>query len=178
VGNTSKIILATTVIFAAGVVAGRLLTVYSSGPKKEAPPEHAVPLWPQPQRMTRQPIDDLDRDLNRQLTEFVVMAGRELNLTPQQHERIGQIVREAQERTRDVWSKVAPELRREMQGVQEQISAELTPDQRARFEELLKQRERRSQEFRSGPPFRGGPRGDGSRSPRFWPEEKPQSGGP
>ena len=72
--------------------------------------------------------------------EFLNRVQRELNLTPVQHERIQQIIAEGQVRTKEMWEPVAKQMRQEMQQVRERIRAELTPEQRIRFEELLKQR--------------------------------------
>jgi DNA-binding MarR family transcriptional regulator len=59
-------------------------------------------------------------------------------LTPEQRERIERILKEGQERTRQIWETVAPDMRKELQLVRERIKVELTPEQRRRFEELMK----------------------------------------
>src|SRR5258706_15307072 len=62
---------------------------------------------------------------------------KRLDLTPAQQERIEQIVRESQERTKKAWDQVRPIIRDEFQRVQDRIRDELTPEQRKTFEKLL-----------------------------------------
>jgi Spy/CpxP family protein refolding chaperone len=72
---------------------------------------------------------------------------KRLDLTPSQQERIGQIVRESQERTKKAWEQVRPLIRDEFQRVQDRIREELTPQQQNKFEKLLTEsREHRRQD--------------------------------
>lgn len=154
-GNTWKIVLATVVIFGAGVITGGMLVSYSNHAKPvrvRRPNELSVPLWPNPRGVIQGRAPELQSALAQQRADFVLGVARELDLTPEQRSRIERIVREGQERTRAIWQKAAPELRREMEEVRESIRAELTPEQRARFEKLLKQHQRRqSEESPAGP---------------------------
>lgn len=125
--NSWKVILATMVIFGAGVITGGLLVKNTASPVQIRPPRTAA-------RTNQPPI--MPGQIQRM--DFLLRAGNELNLTPQQHERIEKIIREGQERSRKLWEGVAPEIRKELQSVHEQIRNELTPEQRRRFEVLLK----------------------------------------
>jgi len=116
--------------------------------------------------------------------EFLNRVQRELNLTPVQRERIEKIISEGQVRTKELWEPVAKQMRQEMQQVRERIRAELNPEQRLRFEELLKQRpprrlveppmpERRLRDpHRPLPPLQGNPSLDGR------PQQPPPGGQP
>ncbi len=146
VGNTWKVVLATAVIFGAGVVTGGLLVSYVDRAKPTRPKpvaRHVVPLWPAPRGLAQGPHPEQQQNLEQQVRDFMRWAGRDLDLTPEQRQRIEGILRDGQERTRATWMKIAPELRKELEQVKAEIRAELTPDQRAKFDELLKQRQRR-----------------------------------
>jgi Spy/CpxP family protein refolding chaperone len=133
--NSWKVILATMVIFGAGVITGGLLVSQTSEAKRpranrpagtNAPPRVMQNVTPtQIQRM-----------------EFLVRANRELDLTPEQRQRIERILREGQERTRQLWETISPDVRKEIQLVRERIRVELTPEQRRQFEELMRRPQR------------------------------------
>jgi hypothetical protein len=93
------------------------------------------------------------------MQQFLHRIEAELNLTPEQHDRIETILRESQERTRGI-------ARGEFGNVREQIRSELKPEQLARFDQLLRERQRRMQEMmgqENRPPFR--PNGPGPQGP-------------
>lgn len=159
--NTWKIILATIVIFGAGVVTGGLLVSH----------------------VTRAKAKPVQLSLEQRRIEFLLNVTRELKLSPEQRERIERLIRESQERTRQLWERVGPQMRRELAEVKEKIREELTPPQRKRFEELMKrQQARRAEEAAAGPrtprenrrpdPPRVGP------SPEGAPQPLPPSGNP
>jgi hypothetical protein len=132
--NSWKVILATMVIFGAGVVTGGLLVHNTGSPAKPRVqrPGPAASNAPLP-TVTPAQI---------QRMEFLVRATRELELTAEQRDRVERIIREGQERSRQIWESVAPDMRKELQLVRERIRVELTPDQRRRFEELMKRQAR------------------------------------
>ncbi len=178
-GNTWNVVLATVVIFGAGVVTGGLVVSHADQTLQNRPNrQHFVPLWPPPGRMVQGPPEGR-ASLDRQTTEFLFSVSRELGLSAEQSNHIEQIVREGQELTRATWAKVLPELRKEMDDVREKVRAELTSEQRDRFDELLRQRQRRRPDempggpgrgergFRQGQPPRFGPRGGGPRPEWF-----------
>lgn len=62
-----------------------------------------------------------------------------MELTSGQRTRVREIIAEGQARNKESWDRIAPELRREMVETQKRIREILTPEQRAKFEELMKQ---------------------------------------
>ena len=168
-GRLNLVILATVVIFAAGVVTGSLIV------KKTSRPQLAQPFWGRFE-MTRRAIDELDR---------------QGDLTPKQRARIDHIIQGNQELIADYWSILEPDVQEVFRKMRESIREELTPDQRQRFEEMARKRSNRPggsgerrpfQQFRDGPdqpgPFpRDGneprPPRSGERQPPFSPERPP-----
>jgi len=132
--NSWKIILATVVIFGCGVVTGGLLVNYverahpeirrpAAASHRDRPGAQELPL-PRPQMMNQQFVEQLDAALH---------------LTPEQREKVGKIIADGQERNRDLWKLVAPQMHLVIQDVHQKIRAVLTPEQRKQFEELMKQ---------------------------------------
>ena len=157
--NTWKVILATLVIFAAGVVTGGLLVGYTDRtpqrPWRNVRPWQAEssrrPVEPGTGReTTRPPVlpGGVPQFLRK---EFLENLDREVSLTADQREGIEQIIREGQERNRQIWERVAPDLRQEIAEARRQIQAVLRPEQRARFEQLMKQRPQRRTEETNAP---------------------------
>ena len=70
--------------------------------------------------------------------QFVQQLNNTLKLTPAQHEKIEKIIADGQERNHEIWTNTAPKIWEVMQEVNQQIRAELTPEQLKPFEELLK----------------------------------------
>lgn len=136
-----KVILATLVIFTAGLVTGAVgvhRILQGSRPVQRVEPMHP---W-----MLR---DGFRAELNRRL-----------ELSPEQHERIERIMREGQERIREISSLISPEIQAELKAVREEIRAELRPEQRRAFEELMRNRKPRPLEIERPPgerPFRPRP---------------------
>ena len=132
--NSWKVILATMVIFGAGVITGGLVVHHAVGPQRARQARvlgggtNATPQTVTPAQMQRM--------------EFLIRANLELDLTPDQRERIEKILREGQEKSRKIWEAVQPDMRKELQLVRERIKAELSPEQRRRFEELMKKSSR------------------------------------
>ena len=109
--NTWKVILATIVIFAAGALTGAIVVRHSA---------HA-----------RQGPGGIR-------LEFLRRMARDLDLTAEQRERIDKILKESQEQTRRIMEPVAPSLNAELQRTKEEFRKVLTPEQQARFDQLLK----------------------------------------
>lgn len=152
--NTWKVILATVVIFAAGVVTGGLLVNYVDRAKERRPRRVETglgPWYPQRRDVVRMNEPAMQPALERLRMNFLLRATRELRLTPTQRERVERIIREGQEKTKAIWDRIAPQLRKELDEVRGKIRAELTPEQRARFEELLRQPAPRRSEPPPGP---------------------------
>lgn len=118
--NPWKFILATVLIYGTGVVTGALVTTLVERPHKAAKP---------PQQLTYNQI---------QRAEFLVRIHKQLDLTPEQHERIGHILRESNQRTKPYWDPVAAKMKDEIRVVTEKIRAELKPEQLAKFDAEIK----------------------------------------
>jgi hypothetical protein len=123
--NTWKVILATMVIFGAGVVTGGLLVRQTIlvHPSKQSHPNinRSIPPAPGSTRI-----------------EFLRRAERELDLTPEQHAQADKLIAESQERAKKIVEPVAPKLRDELNQTKSQFRALLTPEQQIRFDEMLK----------------------------------------
>jgi len=155
--NTWKVIFATLVIFIAGVVTGGLLVSYADRAQQK---QHRVGSRDAAIRRLdgRQPAAGLrDSGPRESLAsskmpgaipkilrlDFLQSLDREIRLTEDQRRRIEKIISEGQERNRQLWSRVQPDIRREIQETRERIRAVLRPDQVRRYEELMKQRPQR-----------------------------------
>lgn len=117
-----KVILATLVIFAAGAVTGALFI------KKSTPP----PVPQKPAERVPSPIIVQQRFLER--------LDKELQLSPDQRSHLEKVFAESRERMKILWDLIGPEMDAELREVRDKIRSELRPEQRARFEELVKQR--------------------------------------
>lgn len=137
-----KVILATIVIFGTGVVTGGLLVSHSLG-------SPARPALNQPR-----PAQALSPGGVR--TDFLRRAGRELDLTPEQREQVDQILKASQERSRQIMEPVAPAIRKELQRTKDKFREVLTPEQKAKFDGLLKRQHQREAP-RTGAPDRSSP---------------------
>jgi hypothetical protein len=138
--NSWKVILATVVIFGAGVMTGGLLVNYVDHSHRSHRPAESAQRSPEnhdhadqrPQDIPRPPLAD------RLSKQFVQQLDDKLQLTPDQHDKIAKIVAEGQERNHEIWTNVAPKMFANMQDVNRQIRGELKPEQQQQFEELVK----------------------------------------
>jgi hypothetical protein len=116
-----KVILATLVIFIAGLITGAVL-VKKTQPRLLRPtvsyPSTEGPEW------IRQ--------------RFFERMKNELNLTAQQTRRLKDIFEDGRERVHELYEVVAPGMRTELSEVRERIHAELSPKQQKLFEELVR----------------------------------------
>ena len=146
-------------IFGTGVVTGGLLVRNSERIRQPHQPKNAAVGRP------AQPIPSFSASGVR--IEFLRRMERDLNLSPEQHERIDGILAESQERTRKLMEPVAPQLREELQKTRERFRAALTPSQREVFDTMLKQQQRpRDRDQRHPPaPSLQSPSGEPARNP-------------
>ena len=128
--NAWKPILAALVIFAAGVVTGGL-TVQIRQPNP-AP----TPIGNAPGRKVAMPREAQLRELSRRMQA-------ELDLAPEQRDRIEAIVRDSQEQMKAVRDEVGKKIGEEFREMRQRIRGELTPDQRRKFAEIMKQHDER-----------------------------------
>lgn len=143
-----KVILATFVIFSTGAITGTLVARKASPVTSDAVGQ---------QGSTNRPSQSFRPD-RRMRRDFMERFGEELALTDDQSAEIESILSQSQERTRELWEQVAPKMRDEFKATQDAIHGVLTPEQQARFEELMKKRRRgdRDKEH-EGPPPKDGP---------------------
>ena len=152
-GRFSLVVLATVVIFGAGVVTGSLIV------KRTARVQIGQPFWGRFEVM-RRAVDELDR---------------QGELTPRQRARIDHIIQNSQELIADYFSILEPDVQQVFRKMRESIREELTPEQRKLFEEFARKRLNRPgdrhpmQQFRDGPNQPGPSPRDGNlpRQPRF-----------
>lgn len=164
-----KPIAAAAVIFVAGVVSGAMgMQLYRSRAAQPPPPRMSGGGPPSPwfsQRM-----------------DFMRRMGDRLGLSEQQRERINEILRESQQRSRELWEPLAPKFKEEMERTKKLIDAELTAEQREKAEIIHRERP-------GGPPGDRGPgsgrwregdgqRGDGQRFRGRGPDRGPDEVGP
>jgi Spy/CpxP family protein refolding chaperone len=142
--NSWKIILAIVVIFGAGVLTGGLLVNYvdlSHFKDNQRPPDEVIP---QPQTNNHDPGQPRPPDSLKPRQpeilgkQFVQQLDTTLHLTREQRAAIAKIVADGQERNREIWTNVAPQMHKMLQDVRQQIREQLTPEQRKQFEELVK----------------------------------------
>ena len=147
--NTKKVllvVLATVVIFAAGVITGAQVV------RKRA--------------VTAVPTPFMNRfELSHRAVDL-------LELEPERRARMHRIIRDHQELMADYTRILEPDMQGVFARMRKQMQAELTPEQRQRLEEIMKQRLRRNVENRPGDNFRFGPNSDGRR-PALNPNERP-----
>jgi hypothetical protein len=110
-----------------------------------------------------------------QRMDFMRRMGDRLGLSEEQRNRIDAILRESQQRSRELWEPLAPKFKEEMERTKHLIDAELTAEQRAKAEII--QRERFS-----GPPGERGPgrwrEGEGTRPRSRGSDRNPSEYGP
>ena len=128
IGKVILVVLATVVIFSTGLLTGVVVVRQVGQPPMPPQQRPEPPRWQQ----------------------FLHRVQGELDLTPEQQQRITTIMRDSQDRTRTL---AGGEFRK----VRDQIQAELSPTQKEKFERLLKERQRRMREALP-PDFRPGPR--------------------
>jgi hypothetical protein len=124
--NTWKVILATMVIFATGVITGGIVV---DRVIQRSKPHHATASKP-------------PGSLGGTRVDFLRKAERELNLTVEQREQADKLISGSQERMKKLMEPVNPKVREELQRTRDEFRAILTPEQRSRFEELVKQQQR------------------------------------
>ncbi len=157
-----KVILATLVIYTAGLFTGVIAVRVTTN-------------WAKPVRPPRQPVGQLPPPYVMR-EEFVRRLADEVRLSPPQRERILKAVRESQERVKELYSLIGPEVSEEMQYVREAIRAELTPDQEHRYDEFMRKIQRRKPDTGRGDRSRapGGQTQPGGRVPSKGPPTSPE----
>ncbi len=128
-----KVIFATLFIFGSGVFAGSLLLKAPTPLKRSEKSEPKRPMpWEGPVR-----------------TESITRLEKDLVLNSEQRQKVGAILAESYKRSRAMAEPLFTKMREEGEKVNEQIRAELTPDQVKKFDAL-------PQRWRAAFPSRGG----------------------
>ncbi len=156
---TIKITAAALLIFAAGVVTGSFTTTAfrTNRTPRPARTQSAAPATP-PSLGAPQPAiaqASLSGSPSNRRTERVLgkppgwqrfealrRLEDQIQLTPEQRDRIRGLIRESEQRIRSDWEPVVPRIQAEIRELRKRISAELDPAQRERFEALFERRER------------------------------------
>jgi hypothetical protein len=139
--NPWNLILATVVIFGAGVITGGLLVDHVNHAHNRAghrPPPVVVVATNHPpvEKTVELPKPRPPEILSQQ---FVQHLDDLLQLTPAQHEAIQKIIAEGQEQNHVISTNCSAQYRQVLQDVRQHIREQLNPDQRKQFEEMLKQ---------------------------------------
>ena len=139
--NSWKVILATIVIFGAGVFTGALVVQYTTG------------IYETRHQRTWSGIRSAESGSPGGMRlEFLHRMQRDLDLTAEQRERIDKLLKQSQERTRKLMEPVSPQLRQELQRAKAEFREVLTSAQQLHFDELLKQQQRFRERRPSGHP--------------------------
>jgi hypothetical protein len=139
--NPWKLILATVIIFGAGVIMGGLL-VFATQPK--AKPAHHAPsvsaVTNRPPAVVRPVVEVLNVHQPEILSQqFLAQLDDNLQLNPAQSDAIHKIIACGQEQNRVIWTNCAAQTRQVLQEVKQHIQEQLSADQKKKFEKLLKQ---------------------------------------
>jgi hypothetical protein len=138
--NNWKVIFATVIIFGAGVITGGLLV---EAVQKTHPPnsQHKQSFHPSNTNANIRVVEASRARVPEILRgEFLERLNKAVQLSSEQHDAIGKIIFEAQERNRVIWATNNVQIRKVAQETRQQIRNQLQPKQQQLFENLLKQR--------------------------------------
>lgn len=139
--NYWKVILATMVIFGAGVMTGGLLV------------QHVGPGWGRrPVRVGAGPRAGQLSNAGLMRLELLRRMEQDLDLTPEQREPASKVIKEGQERMKKLMQTVEPRRREVYRKTIEDFRALLTPGQKRRFDALLKKQQRARSQRKGAPP--------------------------
>ena len=134
--NTWKVILATLIIFGAGLVTGGLLSKRCNRPADK------------PLADTTTVVDSGAKGTNRVIPppaqipgmrkDFVKRLDLELHLAPEQREHIDKIMADGQEHIKLLWDQIAPQCSAQWHETLDKLRAELTDAQKIQFVEFMK----------------------------------------
>lgn len=127
--NLLRVILATVVIFATGACTGYFLA------GRPAASPASVPAGQSVLASTNAPPD-----WNKRREEMRTCLQKEIKATDEQMARVDEILADSRRRTRDIWQTIKGPMESEVLRVQEEIRGVLTPEQAAKYEEIMRQR--------------------------------------
>ena len=140
--NSWKIILATIVIFGAGVMTGGLLVGHVDRANRFNHHPPGAEMWPP--GFDREPGRGMGMEFPRPRqpdllnTNFVKRLDESLKLTADQRSAMEKIIAQGQEQNHSIWTNNAEQMRRVMQDVRRHLHDALTPDQQKQFDTLLR----------------------------------------
>jgi hypothetical protein len=145
--NFWKVILATVVIFGAGVFTGGLLvnSVQHPHSRNNRRPSANVETHEQQSRATNN-LANMSRPQRTPDilgTNFVQQLDDALQLAPDQLASIQKIIADGQERNHAIWTNNSAQMREVIQDVRHRVRETLTADQQKQFEALMKRQPRR-----------------------------------
>jgi hypothetical protein len=141
--NAWKVILATLVIFIAGVITGGLLVRNAMRVEQLVSSDISSKQQPRPSRPTNGPGNGqivANNPWAFRNRELLRRMDRELELTPAQHQDVEKIMTTSEEQTKSLWKPIAPLMNKEMQLVRAEIRNVLTPEQQRIFDGFNKGR--------------------------------------
>jgi hypothetical protein len=155
-----KIILATIVIFGAGVMTGGLLVnqVDRSNRNGRRPPGDFGFRPPSGERGLGRGMEGRGMEFPRPRqpdllnTNFVKMLDGMLKLTMEQRSAFRKIIAEGQEQNHTIWTNNAEQMLKVTQDVRHRLRDSLTPDQQKQFDDLMRRPPRRQTGFTNAPP--------------------------
>ena len=145
--NSWKIILATIVIFGAGVMAGGLLVSHVDRGNRfnHRPPGAEF----RPPGLEHEPGRGMGMEFPRPRqpdllnTNFVKTLDEALKLSADQRSAFEKIIAEGQDQNHSIWTNNAEQMRRVMQDVRHRLHDTLAPNQQKQFDELMRRAPRR-----------------------------------
>jgi hypothetical protein len=157
--NFWKVILATVVIFGAGVFSGGLLVNYvNHSHQNNHRPQTNVEAHPPVEAHDSQSHTNNLASLSRPPRppeilgdKFVQQLDDALQLTPDQHASIQKIIADGQERNHAIWTNNSAQMREVIQDVRHRVREQLTSEQQKQFEDLMKRVPRRQQNSTNAP---------------------------
>jgi hypothetical protein len=159
--NFWKVILATVVIFGAGVFTGGLLinsvqhSHWKNNHRQPANVETRPPAEAhESQSHTNNNLASLPRPRPPEILgdKFIQQLDDALQLTADQRVSIQKIIADGQERNHSIWTNNSAQMREVIQDVRHRVRELLTADQQKQFEELMKRSPRRPQNSTNAPP--------------------------
>jgi uncharacterized membrane protein len=149
--NSWKVIVATVVIFAAGVMTGGLLVNYvqhshpRNNHRQQADGEAHPPAEAHESPSHTNNLANLPRPRPPEILgdKFVQQLDDALQLTPDQRASIQKIIADGQERNHSIWTNSSAQMREVIQDVRHRVREILNTDQQKQFEELMRRVPRR-----------------------------------
>jgi Spy/CpxP family protein refolding chaperone len=123
-----KVILATVVIFACGVLTGAM--AFKMGRQTALVPANSPAL-------TVNPKNPAPPGWQLQRLQFFKRMEKQLDLAPEQREQLDKIMRESQERVKPLWDKIGPQMDEELKRVRQEVAGVLNPEQQKKMDELM-----------------------------------------